>query len=113
MTPRRGSKRQATPHTVPPPADGPERSGWRLETSAEFEDNLRDLDREIARRVMRYLFALRDLEDPRQRGKALTGPLAGTWRYRVGDYRVLARIEHETVTILALNVDHRSIVYKD
>ena len=115
MTPSRRHpkwhKKPPAPPSTPPSTGGAESSGWRVKTSAEFDDDLRRLDREIARRVMRYLFALRDLEDPRQRGKALTGPLVGTWRYRVGDYRVLARIEHDTVTILALSVGHRSSVY--
>jgi mRNA interferase RelE/StbE len=31
-------------------------------------------------------------QDPRSTGKALTGPLGGFWRYRVGDCRVICDI---------------------
>jgi mRNA interferase RelE/StbE len=52
-----------------------------------------------------------ELPDPRLRGKALTANHAGTWRYGVGDHRVIVRIIDEQVTVLALTVGHRSNVY--
>jgi mRNA-degrading endonuclease RelE of RelBE toxin-antitoxin system len=45
------------------------------------------------------------LEDPRQIGSALSG----LWRWRIGDYRVVTRIEDERVTILVVRVGHRRI----
>lgn len=99
------------------PDDGaartPEPRRWSVRTSDAFDREFRRLDRAIQRRVLIYLAGLEDLEDPRVRGKALTGPRSGTWRYRVGNYRVLASIEDDTVTILALSVGHRSTVYDD
>lgn len=32
---------------------------------------------------------LMNTENPRIKGKVLTGDLKGLWRYRVGDYRIL------------------------
>ena len=52
------------------------------------------------------------LEDPRSRGKALTGNLAGVWRYRVGDYRILCDINDGRLVILVVDVAHRREVYK-
>jgi len=46
-------------------------------------------------------------ENPRLHGKALTANLGGQWRYRIGDYRLIADISDETITILILNVGHR------
>lgn len=51
------------------------------------------------------------LDDPRQRGKGLTANHAGVWRYRVGDYRILAQFIDNTLTVLALRVGHRRDVY--
>ena len=45
----------------------------------------------MLRRVKAYLDEVCELDDPRSRGKGLTGDLAGDWRYRIGDYRVLVR----------------------
>ena len=60
---------------------------------------------------MSYLEEIEDLTDPRQRGKGLRADHAGVWRYRVGDYRVLAQIRDDTFTILALRIGHRADVY--
>ena len=54
---------------------------------------MRKLDRGIAARIFEELDEIAKLEDPRVRGKSLTGNLAGVWRYRVGDYRILCDID--------------------
>lgn len=50
-------------------------------------------------------------EDPRKRGKGLTANRSGQWRYRVGDYRILAEIQDEVLVILIIDIGHRSTVY--
>ena len=50
-------------------------------------------------------------ENPRIKGKALTGDLKGLWRYRVGDYRILADIQDDKIVILILDIGHRSKIY--
>ena len=86
-------------------------SQWRIETSADFDRSLRKLDKTVARRVVDYLEDLLTLEDPRQRGKGLTADLRGYWRYRVGDYRVVAKIEDTRMVIMAVVVGNRSGVF--
>ena len=86
-------------------------SSWRIETGAEFDRSLRRPDKPVARRVVSYLEDLLTLEDPRQRGKGLTADLTGYWRYRIGDYRVVVKIEADRLVIIALDVAHRSRIY--
>ena len=50
-------------------------------------------------------------EDPRRHGKGLTANRSGQWRYRVGDYRIIADIQEEKVTILVLTAGHRREIY--
>lgn len=74
---------------------------------------LRKLDRSVA--VMLYAWIEKNLQgcdNPRAHGKALSANLAGLWRYRVGDYRLIAQIRDETVTILILEIGHRREVYR-
>lgn len=52
-------------------------------------------------------------ENPRLHGKGLSGPRSGQWRYRVGDYRLIADISDQQIVILILAVGHRSDVYAD
>lgn len=52
------------------------------------------------------------LDNPRDRGKALTGGLSGLWRYRVGDYRVVCDLQDPRLVILVIDIDHRSSIYE-
>lgn len=52
------------------------------------------------------------LDDPRTLVSALTGDHAGYWRWRIGDYRLVARIENERVVIIVVRVAHRREVYR-
>ena len=88
-------------------------SSWRIETAPEFDKAIRKLDTAIARRILLYLEDLLSLDDPRQRGRGLTGNRAGYWRYRIGDYRVLAQVKDEQLIIIAVHVGHRSVVYDE
>ena len=86
-------------------------SRWRIETTAKFDKSIRKFDHAARARIIEYLEDLLTLEDPRQRGKGLTGDRAGFWRYRIGDYRVIAEIREGTLVILAIDVAHRSTAY--
>lgn len=50
-------------------------------------------------------------ENPRQHGKGLTANLSGKWRYRVGDYRIIADIQDTKIVIMVLAIGHRSEIY--
>jgi mRNA interferase RelE/StbE len=84
---------------------------WTIQTDREFDKDLRKLDRPVAMRVLKALAALEEMDDPSTRCKPLTGPLAGLWRLRVGDYRVILDIQRDRLVIVALEAGHRSNVY--
>ena len=84
---------------------------WRLEYTPRSARALRRLDRTVARRVFEATERLRDLDDPTTPCKALSGPLAGLWRLRVGDYRVVLDIQREQLVIVAVDLGHRSTIY--
>lgn len=86
--------------------------GYRVELSADFEKSLKKIPLDAARRILLGLKEVEGLEDPRSRGKALTGPLKGLWRYRFGDYRVVCDIRDDTLVVIALRAGHRSEVYR-
>lgn len=75
--------------------------------------DLKKLDRHTAALILGWMRKnLEGCENPRQHGKGLTADKSGIWRYRVGDYRLLAEIQNDTVTILVLSVGHRRDVYR-
>lgn len=51
-------------------------------------------------------------DNPKKYGKALRGSLNRYWRYRVGNYRLLAEINNEEIKIIVLNIGHRKDIYK-
>jgi mRNA interferase RelE/StbE len=86
---------------------------WTIEYSESVTKSLQKLDRSLAKRVVNYMEErVAVLPDPRLLGKPLSGALKGLWRYRVGDYRIICRIEDRHVIILVIDVDHRREVYR-
>ena len=86
---------------------------WTIEFLPDAAKDLRKLDRAVAARILRTLeHRIATLEDPRSIGSALTGDHAGYWRWRIGDYRVVARIEDARITVLVVRVAHRREVYR-
>ena len=86
---------------------------WTIEYTRTAESQLRKLDRQVARRILDYLDdKIAPLENPRTRGKALTGVLGELWRYRIGDYRVICEIRDNTLRVLVVEVGHRKKIYK-
>ena len=86
---------------------------WTIEYTASARTQLRKLDKQMARRIVDYMTErVAGLEDPRNLGKALTGPLGELWRYRVGDYRVICDIQDDTLHVLVVRVGSRDKVYR-
>ena len=85
---------------------------WAIEYSEKAARELLKIDREAARRIKRYLDErIATDDDPRRFGESLAGNLSGLWKYRIGDFRVIAEIQDERLIILVIRVGHRSKVY--
>ncbi len=70
-------------------------------------------DEQVARRIVDYMDErISGLENPRSTGKALTDPLGGLWRYRVGDCRVICDIQDNAVRVLVVRIGNRREVYR-
>lgn len=86
---------------------------WRIEYTETALSQLRKLDRQDARRILDYLDTrIAVLDDPRSRGKALTGTLGGLWRYRVGSYRMICDIRVDAMRVLVVRLGNRRDVYR-
>jgi mRNA interferase RelE/StbE len=84
---------------------------WQIDFGPRAERALKKLDRQTATRLLAYIEDAAT-GDPRARGKALTGELSGFWRYRVGDWRVICRIEDARLVVLVIDLGHRREVYR-
>jgi mRNA interferase RelE/StbE len=87
---------------------------WRIELLRPAERELEKLDGETIRRILRFLHdRVARLEDPRSIGQALRGSELGNfWKYRVGDYRLIADIDDGAITIFIVRIGNRREVYR-
>ncbi len=85
---------------------------YHVVISQDAIDTLKKIDRPMAARIYSWIGKnLEGCNNPRRSGKALQGNHVGEWSYRIGDYRILAKIEDEIVTIFVIEIGHRSNVY--
>ncbi len=86
---------------------------WTANFDPRALKELENLDRVVQKRVVSYL-QTRVLEKgkPRDLGKPLTGDKGGLWRYRIGDFRLICRLDDEAQRVLILRVAHRKEAYR-
>lgn len=87
---------------------------WRIEFDLRAEKELSKIEPCATRRIFMFLAThVADIEDPRNLGAALRGARLGEfWKYRIGDYRLITKIEDQTQRILVLRIGHRRDVYR-
>ena len=86
---------------------------WKVNFADPARRSLRKLNPHVQNQINRYLSSrIATSEDPRRFGKALSGDRAGFWRYRVGDHRIICRIEDDHLLVLVVALGHRKLVYQ-
>ena len=85
---------------------------YQLITTDKFDKAFKKLDRQTKKIIKAWIDKnLMDCEDPRLHGQGLTSNRSGQWRYRVGDYRILAEIQDNQLVLVLIDVGHRSKIY--
>jgi mRNA interferase RelE/StbE len=86
---------------------------WKIDLSPTALKQLDQLDKPVARRILKFLHQrVGKLDDPRTIGARLRGTLSEFWKYRVGDYRLICSLENDRFVVLVLRIGHRREVYK-
>ena len=86
---------------------------YTVEYTSKALKSLKKLDKPVLLMIKSWIEKnLIGTTEPRRHGNGLTSNRSGQWRYRVGDYRIIADIEDEKLIILVVEVEHRSRVYK-
>ncbi|MDY5231118.1 MAG: type II toxin-antitoxin system RelE/ParE family toxin [Eubacteriales bacterium] len=85
---------------------------YRVEFTERAKKDLKKLDKYTASLILGWVRKnLEGCENPRLHGKGLVANRSGQWRYRIGDYRLIAEINDDKITILVLTIGHRRDVY--
>ena len=86
---------------------------YKVEYLPSVYKKMEKMDNFIKRMLYNWIDKnLQNCENPRLLGKPLSSDRAGQWRYRVGDYRIIVKIEDARLIVLVINVGHRKEVYK-
>ena len=85
---------------------------YRVELSRDSKRFFNRANASLQRRMDRCFDQLKI--EPHEGGsiKPLTANLTGLYRYRVGDYRVIYRIDEQEKLVLVLKIAHRSEAYE-
>ena len=85
---------------------------WTVEFDDRAAKELRKLDKQAQQEILKYLRKrIATDEDPRRFGKPLSRELAGLWRYRICDHRIICNIEDDQLCVLVLRAGHRKDIY--
>lgn len=78
----------------------------------EFKTDLKKLDGSAVKLILKYIKKVENSENPKAYGKELSGNMVGLYRFRVSDYRIVAKFINNTFIIQGLGVGHRKNIYK-
>ena len=85
---------------------------YRIITTDKFDKAFKKLDRQTQKIIKTWIEKnLVGCENPRVHGKGLTANRSGQWRYRVGDYRILADIQDNELVLVFVDVGHLSLIH--
>jgi len=87
---------------------------WQIQFADAAMKDLAKRDKQIAKRITDFLRGRGAvLDNPRTIGEALKGSKLGEfWKYRVGDWRIIASIEDGALRILVVKIGNRREVYR-
>lgn len=85
---------------------------YQIVTTDKFDKSFKKLEKQTQKIIKAWIEKnLMGCENPRLHGKGLTANKNGQWRYRVGDYRILAEIRDNELVLVLVEVGHRSRIY--
>ena len=85
---------------------------YKVKTTSDFDKQFKKLDHSVQVMVSKWIKKhLTNTDNPRAQGKPLTANLKDYWRYRIGNYRLLAEIRDNELVVVAVEIAHRSTVY--
>jgi mRNA interferase RelE/StbE len=88
-------------------------SKWKIEFDEKAKVQLLNLDKQTQKRIVNFLDKrILARSNPRLVGSALRGKLSDCWKYRIGDYRLICKLEDSILLVLVIAVGHRREVYK-
>ena len=84
---------------------------YKVIKTDNFVNNFKKLDNSIKISILKYIKKLELSDNPKAYGKELSGNMAGLYRFRINNYRIITKFENDKFTIEGLAVGHRRNIY--
>ncbi|WP_057491540.1 type II toxin-antitoxin system RelE family toxin [Streptococcus orisasini] len=85
---------------------------YRIVITSKADKQLKKMDAFTRKMILSWIKKnLYHTDNPRHHGKGLIANHSGEWRYRVGNYRILANILDDEIVIEVFSVGHRREIY--
>ncbi|HCY86908.1 MAG TPA: type II toxin-antitoxin system mRNA interferase toxin, RelE/StbE family [Desulfobacteraceae bacterium] len=85
---------------------------WTIEFHPKVKRELRKLDKKDSKALLDFLeHEILSLDDPREKAVQLKENLKEFWKFRVGQFRIIADIQEDVLLILVVRVGNRKDVY--
>ena len=85
---------------------------YSVEYTEDAVKQLKKMDRFTRTMILNWISKhLEGTDNPYASGRASTGDKTGFWRYRVGDCRIISKIDNGKLIILSVEIGHRSNIY--
>ncbi len=85
---------------------------FKVVLSGEAQNFYATAERSVAKKIAKCLLQLEQTPLYHPNIKSLTGKLAGYYRYRLGDYRVIYAVNEQVALVEVITITHRKDVYK-
>jgi mRNA interferase RelE/StbE len=86
---------------------------WKIEFDKKAKNDLLNFDKSAKNKILKFIDErLLKMVNPRNLGAPLKGNLSGFWKYRIGKYRLICKIEDNNFIILVISIGHRKNIYK-
>ena len=85
---------------------------YKFISTIKFKEDLSKLDNSVVKTILKYIKKLELSDNPKAYGKELSGNMAGLYRFRINNYRLITKIEEKKLIIYALGLGHRSRIYE-
>ncbi|MFV0431816.1 MAG: type II toxin-antitoxin system RelE family toxin [Alphaproteobacteria bacterium] len=89
-----------------------EKKYWIVELTNQVRKQLKRIDKTIALELLDFIDELTFIEDIKELGKPLKGDHLGLYRFRKGNYRIIALIQDDKLLITVTAIGHRQGIYK-
>ena len=84
---------------------------YKVIKTDNFVNNFKKLDNSIKINILKYIKKLELSDNPKAYGKKLSGNMAGLYRFRINNYRIITKFENGKFTIEGLAAGHRRNIY--